>query len=64
MFSCGRLPTLKLRSSGQQLTEQVYYLKSEEPVLELDLLGEEIGADRSLVLIAELLVHISELYRS
>jgi len=59
-----RVPNLKLRSSGQQLTEQVYYLKSEEPVLELDLLGEEIGADRSLVLIAELLVHISELYRS
>ena len=58
------MPNLKLRSSGQQLTEQVYYLKSEEPVLELDLLGEEIGADRSLVLIAELLVHISELHRS
>jgi len=58
------VPNLKLRSSGQQLTEQVYYLKSEEPVLKLDLLGEEIGADRSLVLIAELLVHISELYRS
>ena len=58
------MPNLKLRSSGQQLTEQVYYLKSEEPVLKLDLLGEEIGADRSLVLIAELLVHISELYRS
>ena len=59
-----RVPNLKLRSSGQQLTEQVYYLKSEEPVLELHLLGEEVGADRSLVLIAELLVHISELYRS
>ena len=58
------MPNLKLRSSGQQLTEQVYYLKSEEPVLELHLLGEEVGADRSLVLIAELLVHISELYRS
>ena len=58
------MPNLKLRSSGQQLTEQVYYLKSEEPVLELHLLGEEVGADRSLVLIAELLVHISELHRS
>ena len=39
-------------------------LQCEEAVVDLDLLGEEIGADRSLVLIAELLVHISELYRS
>jgi hypothetical protein len=39
-------------------------LQSEEPVLELHLLGEEIRADRSLVLIAELLVHISELHHS
>jgi hypothetical protein len=34
-------------------------LVDEEPVLELHLLGEEIGADRRLVLVAELLVDIS-----
>jgi len=39
-------------------------LQSEEPVLELHLLGEEIRANRSLVLVAELLVHVSELHRS
>jgi hypothetical protein len=39
-------------------------LQSEEPVLELHLLGEEIRANRSLVLVAELLVHVSELHHS
>jgi len=37
-------------------------LQREEPVLELHLLGEEIRANRSLVLVTELLVHISELH--
>jgi hypothetical protein len=44
--------------------EHESYLQGEEPVLELHLLGEEIRANRSLVLIAELLVHISKLNRS
>jgi hypothetical protein len=40
------------------------YLQSEEPVLVLHLLGEEIRADGRLVLVTELLVHISELHHS
>jgi hypothetical protein len=44
--------------------EHESYLQGEEPVLQLHLLGEEICANRSLVLIAELLVHISKLNRS
>jgi hypothetical protein len=37
-------------------------LQSEEPVLVLNLLGEEIRANRGLVLVAKLLVHVSELH--
>ena len=33
-------------------------LHCDEPVVHLDLLGEEVGADGGLVLVAELLVHV------
>jgi hypothetical protein len=49
---------------GNELKEQDYYLQSEEPVVALHLFSKEISADSGLVLVAELLVHISELQQS